>query len=263
MIATKKDAGAALVTAPTALAERPAWLGDARAEGAEHLTKDDLQLPRLALAQALSPQLDPDHASYVDGLKLGDLFNDLTGQIYGRGPLELAIARIDPPRYVEFHPREEGGGVKDLDVPANDPRTQFDKDPETGESRKPIATKFYDFVVVLLPSREVIALSFKSTGLRIARQLNSMIKLRNAPIWAARYAVSSTMTQNAFGKFAVYQIKSAPASGDAKAGWVDEATGAFTRQLFEGLKGKTLVIEREPGMDDAEDMPTDGAAGEM
>lgn len=257
----KKSAGdetAMTTTGSTALAERPAWLGDAKAEGTEHIGKDDVQLPRLAVAQALSHQLDPDHASYIEGLKLGDLFNDLTGQVYGRGPLAFAIVRSDPPRYVEFHPREEGGGVKDLNVPANDPRTRFTADPETGESKKPVATQFYDFVIALLPSREVIALSFKSTGLKVARQLNSLIKLRNAPIWAGQYTVGSTMTQNALGKFAIYQVKNAQ--------WVDEATGQFTRALFEGLRGKTLVIERErePGEDDAEDGAAVGAAvGEM
>ena len=56
-MAPKKDAipGTAIATNPTntALAERPAWLGDAGAEGTEHIGKDDVQLPRLIVPQAL------------------------------------------------------------------------------------------------------------------------------------------------------------------------------------------------------------------
>ena len=48
----------------------------------------------------MSPQIDdtkPEH--YIEDLKKGDMFNSLTGIIYGKGPLLFTVVRADPPRW--------------------------------------------------------------------------------------------------------------------------------------------------------------------
>jgi hypothetical protein len=229
--------------------ERPEWIktGDT---GTEHITKDDLRLPRLALAQGLSPQInDPSSPKFIEGLRQGDMFNDLTSEIYGRGPMNFMIVRSDPSRYVEFFPRESGGGVKDLNVPANDPRTRFSVDPVTGQSLKPIATRFYDYIILLYPfdhanpMKNMIALSFKSSGLKTARELNSLIKMRNADLWTGVYQLTSATEKNSKGTFAVFQVKNA--------GWPkNPADVEVAKQIFDSIKDKKFEIAREPGDDD-------------
>jgi hypothetical protein len=232
------------------LMERPAFLPAGDTRGTEQITQEDLQLPRIAIAQGLSPEILEDNPKYIEGLKLGHMFNNLTGELYQRGPLEIAIVRADRPRWVEFIPRNEGGGVRDLDVPPDDPRTKFTRG-EDGKSLPPIATKFYDFVVLLLPSRQPMVVSMKGKALKVARQLNALLKLRNAPVFAGKYELTSVMETNSKGTYGIYQIRNA--------GWLDEATYKYAEQVFESIKSKNLIVDREPGEDDL-DFPSDEPA---
>ena len=215
----------------------PSYIKAGDHRGTDHITKDDLQMPRMGLAQGLSPQLMVGDPKYIEGLAIGQMFNNLTSQIYGRGPIDFCVVRADPPRGIEFFPLDQGGGIKDFNVPLTDPRMQFGPNGE-----KPVATKFYDFIVMLLPSQELIALSFKSTGLKTARQLNGLIKLRNAPLFAGKYRLSTGMTKNKQGTFAIFLV--------SNNGFVDEETYANAEHLYEALKDRHIVIDREVGEDD-------------
>jgi hypothetical protein len=243
---TPKNEGTALVETPknTALA-RPDFIPQSTA-GTDHITKDDIQLPRLALAQGLTPQVQADK----EGFKTGVLFNSVTEELLGTGPIDFYIVRADRPRFIEFFPRASGGGVKDMNVPANDPRTQFTKD-ENGKSVKPLATKFYDFLIVIAdrlaadPMNALIALSFKSSGLKTARTLNNLVKFRNAPLFAGKYRLTTEKVTDAKGTYAVYKVENA--------GFVQEkATYDVLEGLFSALADKAVTIDRD-GTDDPDE----------
>jgi len=223
---------------------RPDFLKEG-ARGTEHIRREDLQMPRLGLAQSTSWQLDSAKPEYIEDLKLGQFYNDLTRKVYGPGPLEFTVVRADPPRWIEFYPRSEGGGVKDMNVPPNDPRTQFERD-DSGTSIPPKATKFYDFIIALLPSRELIALSFKMTGLKAATQLNGLLKMRNADSFAGKYTLTAGQKTNAKGTFKVHVIKNSETVDEATSepGWVSKDVYAWAEQVHEGLKDKNIIIDR-------------------
>ena len=103
------------------LSERPSFIPEGDKSGTEGITKDDLRLPRLGIAQGLSPQLTPGDTQEIEGLRQVDMFNDTTKQIYGRGPVYFIVVRRDA-KGIEFRPRSEGGGIIDLNVPRNDKR---------------------------------------------------------------------------------------------------------------------------------------------
>lgn len=228
---------------------RPAFI-PATQQGTEHIEKSDIELPRLALAQQMSPQLAEGDPKFIDDLKIGDMFNSLTRHIYGRGPLTFAIVRADRPRYIEFFPRSAGGGVKDMNVPPGDPRTQFSQD-ENGNPLKPVATKYYDYVLMSLETKEIIALSLKSSGLKVARALNTLMKLRNAPCYAGAYTVTAAMDRNQKGTFAVYRIQNA--------GWItDENLYKHAEKMYQSLSNKTLKIDRDT---DEDPLAGDGVGG--
>jgi hypothetical protein len=233
----------ATVSDETSLAYVPDYMAkDAR--GKENLTADDLTLPRLALAQAMSPQVTKGKPEYIKGLEVGQMFNNLTGEIYGEGPLQFTVLRRDPPRGIEFGPNV-GDPIVDMNVPANDPRMQFTMD-DQGRSVKPKATKFYDFIVMILPSREIMALSFKSTGLKVAKQLNSLISLRPVACFGGRYVLTTAMMSNAKGTFATFKV--------GNAGVVNAEEYAYGEQMFEMLKDKTVNFERE--REETDEAPT-------
>jgi len=245
-MAKKKEEEKAMVLTSSQDIVVPEFLKDYAGKGSEHLSKNDLLMPRLGLAQGLSPQINPEKPEYIDGLRLGDAFNKVTGTIYGRGPWEMAIVRADPPRWVEFFPRDEGGGVKDPNVPHGDPRTQWRVD-----GRKPVATMFYDFVVIFLETMEPIVISFKATGIKTAKLLNTLIKLRGQiPLFMGRYAMKAVMAKGAKGDYATLQVQNA--------GHVEDLEVLkFLAGQFDAFKDKPLIIEREPGDDDDEVVEAD------
>jgi len=227
----KKNEDSSLVKYETQLpAHLQSFKGDPR--GTENIDQKDLLMPRLRIAQKMSHQVDQSDPKYISGLKVGDLFNDLTGDIYGTGPLHFTVIRVEPTRGVEFFPLDEGGGVKDFFVPAGDPRLEWG-----ARGEKPVAIKFYDFVLALLPSREPILLSLKSTGVKVAKRLNALIKYRNAPSFTGLYTVSSITEQSKKGPFGTYVV--------SNAGWVTAEEAAWGTEVFEGIKNRIILPETD------------------
>jgi hypothetical protein len=241
-------------------AERPEGK-DEGTLGNEHIGREDILMPYLALAQKTSPELDPTSPRYIPGLQFTNLFNSLTRKTFNNGPLHFVILRADPPRWVEFRPLTEGGGIIDPNVPADDPRTQFgDIDPATGRSAKPIATKFYDFIVLLLnsldmsdPLQNIVALSFKSTGIRVAKRLNMLIQQRGPKkLYKGVYELTSGSDVSNTNVFAIYKVKNA--------GWLkpDSPIEQAVGELFEVWKDREVAVHRK--IDD--DPDADGDARE-
>lgn len=238
----------------TGTLERPKTLDPNDLAGTEDIGANDVRLPRLAIAQGLSHEVTPGDAQFIEGLGMFDMFNDLTQEIYGKGPLTFVPVRRDV-RRIEFVPRSEGGGIVDMDVPPNDPRLKWTV--EDGEKRPPRATTFVEFVIILInrPGKqpEPIVLSIKGTNKhnrRASDQLTTFIKLRNAPIYAGIYTIdTSKPAKNDKGTFGVPTIKNA--------GFIPKDTPAgaalfeFCKRFHDSLEGKNIVVKREPG-DDAE-----------
>lgn len=219
--------------------------------GAEGMTQEDIQMPRLVMAQKTSPELDPSQPEFVEGLKLGDFFNSLTKENYGPGPLKFSILRKDLPRWVEFGPFDEGGGVIDRDVKAGDPRTEWRRDPggDRSKDEKPIATKFYDFVILLYkgldlaaPQLNVLSFSCKGTSLKyVKKQLNTYIVQRGKMLLPK--GVYSTTTQiETEGKLS-WAVSTFENAGRVKEGSVIEQ---LVLQLAEQWKDASVKYDETP-----------------
>lgn len=220
-----------------AIAERPSYLSDSRM-GLETITKKDLSIPRVALAQAQNPEVTEGDPAFVADMKPGDLFNSVTKQNYGR-ELFFQVVRKDSERAMEFNPIDDGGGVADPDVPLDDPRCKWGKD-----GSKPIATVFRDYLVLLDGTRELVALSFKSTGIKVAKQLNGLIALRGADIFAGRYRLT-TATNLKPHPHKIYLVENAPkepAQADGTPGnWVTKDAYEYGKQMYLAVKDLDTV----------------------
>jgi hypothetical protein len=243
-------------TTSGALVARPDFIPTGDHRGAEKISKEDLQMPRLALAQALSPELDSTNPRYIDGLKVGDAFNSLTNEVYGKSPIEVVIVRVDKPRFIEFDPTNRGI-IKDFNVPANDPRTLFSTD-ETGKTLKPKATKFMEYIAILTATGEPIALSFKGSGVKVAKKLNGMIQMAvhggDAPVFAFRFLLTPSIQKDpkSGGTYALFSVNYA--GGGWKNSFVTDAElFAHASTTYESIKDVALAIEREPGSDDGDE----------
>jgi hypothetical protein len=80
--------------------------------GLENVGASDLLVPRLAILQALSPQISKKKAEYIEGAKIGDICDVGTGEIFEDGVLFLPVFyRKD---YLEWAPRASGQGLVNI-----------------------------------------------------------------------------------------------------------------------------------------------------
>ncbi len=215
----------------------------------------DMLIPRIGLAQKMSPEIDKtDQNKYIEGLDFTDLFHSTEKRKLGKGPLRFVILKVYDPRYKQFKPIEEGGGIIDPDVPAGDPRTAFGPNGE-----KPLATKFLDFLVLLLdgfdptdPIKNVVALSLKSSALKAAGHLNFLIGARGQKqVCKGVYELTTGTDKDkkSGGVYAVYKFKNA--------GWLKPGSPleALAVEMFEAWKTREAPIDEEktyvPDVDDS------------
>lgn len=116
--APAEEPGTALQTAAAQEAQVPSLGADLdlfadAGLGNENITNDDILIPRLSIAQALSPQLKKQKAEYIEGLEEGGIFNTATGEVY---KLPVRIVPVSyRKRFVEWIPRSAGGGLVNPD----------------------------------------------------------------------------------------------------------------------------------------------------
>jgi len=235
------------------------------AAGTENMDRSDMALPRLGLCQSLSPQRKKQNPKYIPGLEEGQFFNTLTREIYGSTlnivPLHFYKTRI------RFGDIEKGGGIlcqaQDNKHGQGDPGGLCQRCPLSAfkDGEPPECTQFMNYAALVLPKAgkrvemdALLVASFKSTGLKIAREWNSLIRIKNLDIFAGIYTLTSTEANNASGQ-SWYQPTVAPA------GLVSREMYEFAKEAYQGVRERSnldfdvtdLQEEgREPG-DEVED----------
>ena len=85
----------------------PAYLQASANLGNQEVRAEDLEIPRISLVQQSSKCIDPNHKSYVEGVKVGQFLNSTTGDFYD----ELLCVNLKfETRYVVWKGQEAGGG---------------------------------------------------------------------------------------------------------------------------------------------------------
>lgn len=189
-------------------------------QGSEHVSQNDVMIPRLQVAQSMSPQLKKNKPEYIEGCEEGSIFNTATGEIYDT-PLRIVPVYYHR-RYVEWVPREKGGGLVNADHSAEilDQCAQADD----GGNYLPNGNEIVDtpehYVIAVRPdgTYEPVVLSMAGTKAKISRRWNTAIrnvKIRNpatgamvAPArWYQSYALSSVPENNDKGDFMNFKIE--------------------------------------------------------
>jgi hypothetical protein len=241
----KQEAGALESTA------RPEWME--KTEGSQDITSDDIRLPRLAIAQGLSPQMLPDNSQYIEGLRMFDMFNDVTGDIYGRGPLKFVPVYWHV-KNIEFEKDDKGkntGIIVDDNVPSGDPRTKWQRD--NGVKTPPKATRYTEMVVFLVRPElppETIIISIKETNRymrRAAQTISGALVEIPRPYYGGVYTVKTVPEKFTEGTAGVFVFGIRPTLWNS-----DRELFERGKMLQESLKGKTIVVNRDVGEDPEE-----------
>jgi hypothetical protein len=244
---------------PNTAIERPDWME--KTSGSSDITSEDIRLPRLAIAQGLSPQMIPDKSEFIDGLRMFDMFNDVTGEIYGRGPLRFVPVYWHV-KNIEFEKDDKGkntGIIVDDNVQSGDPRTKWSKDGDV--KRPPQATRYTEMVVFLLRpdlAPETIIISIKETNRymrRAAQIISGALVEVPRPYYGGVYSVKTTPEKFDEGTAGVFVFGIRPTLWNT-----DRALYERGKELQESLKGKTIVVNRDVAGDEEGDTNFDTSA---
>lgn len=210
------------------MADAPAFLKHAQAEtvGLNNMGRGDITMPRLAMCQSNTPQRKKADPKYIEGLSEGDYFNTVTGENHG-GRLLFVPVHFYKSRIL-FKDLDEGGGIlcqapnalEGQGEPGGEcarcPMAQFSKD------ERPACHLFMNWFIVVMDTLKdrptidkMIVLSFKSTGLKAAKDLNSLMRQRKAAgynSFASVMELTSVPQKNQYGEFYVPVMK--------PAGWI-------------------------------------------
>jgi hypothetical protein len=253
----KEEAKALAVVKPKSAAiavlqDRPAHLAKREGQaprGLEGFEQSDLTLPRLSLCQSGSPQRKKQNAKYIAGLEEGEFFNSITGTRYGTEVLFVPFfwykSRI---KFIDF---EEGGGIDCQSFNgktggkhspascAECPFSQFQDD------NAPECDLIYNYpgYVIHDGKLDTAVLSLKSTGIKVAKQFNSLMSLKGDDAFTYAYKITSAGASAKGNDFQTLTI--------ANAGYTDTPTYEAAEKSFTALKGKKIEVDNTDGGDKA------------
>ena len=175
----------------------PAYIKQNTNRGNENVSTEDIQLPRIEVLQALSPQIKKSNAAYIEGAEVGMLFNTLTHEVYadcvGITPVTFTT------RYLVWVDRKidnNGGlrGVYDTEQEALAfVAQQADKD-------KLEVVRTAEHLVLLDDGTEAI-LSMSKSKQKASRKFNSLVRLNGGDRFSRRYELFSYEDNSAKGEF--------------------------------------------------------------
>lgn len=194
-------------------------------EGYEGLGPEDYAIPFIGILQKMSPQLDKKKASdYIEGSDEGMLFNSVTRQLYdGEDGIEIILCYYSR-EFVEWVPRERGGGFVGRHEPQSDdvknarrdgPRLYVDR---AGDENELIDTRQHFCLILGDNSPERVVIPFKVTDLQESRSWTNrrdMVpnftdaggKSRRPPVFAFSWHLSTVHKSNEQGSWYGYKVE--------------------------------------------------------
>jgi hypothetical protein len=189
--------------APTALAASPAAIG----RGKETIGSEDMHVPRLSIAQKGSPQVDPASPKFIDGLKLYEMYNSVSKQLLGTGPVRLALVSFR--KYaMEF---DDQNAVVDPNVPLGDKRLEFRRGPNN-KALRPQATLFMEYLAVDTETLDPIVVTFKGAGLSTAKAMNSLLRMSKGDLWDQEFHFTTERRTSGPFTFGAFVVNPGPAT---------------------------------------------------
>ncbi len=178
-------------------AQVPAYIKQDQARGNENVTTEDLQLPRLDVLQALSPQINKKKDQYIEGAEPGMLFNTLTGELYGTSIHITPVSFVK--RYLLWVDRKQDaeGGLRGVFDTLEEAEKAMDADPDRAKLEiVPTAEH-----LVLLDDGSEIILSMSKSKAKVSRKFNSLVRLNGGDRFSRRYVVTAVDDNGTKGEY--------------------------------------------------------------
>lgn len=194
---------------------------------ADNITMQDLRLPRIALLQALSPQVQNEGDKYRQGMFIDTLTQDVF-------PSPLIFTPVYIFRNViKWKPRHEGGGML---WKTTNPTTEQMLDTQWNGDKKPVADVYINAVVLVKGNSTPLIVSFCKTSLKAGQDLATLCFL-SKPCWKYNFTLDSVKVTNPKGTFYVMRVMRASLSTSEQ---MLEAS-----ELSEQVKGMSIDTDYE------------------
>jgi hypothetical protein len=175
----------------------PAYIKQGQNRGNENVTQEDLQLPRIDVLQALSPQINKKKDEYIEGAEVGMLFNTLTGELYPDG------VNITPISFVKRHlvwvdrKKDAEGGLRSV-FDTSEEAEAFVETQDDEDKLEVVPTA--EHLVLLTDGTEVI-LSMAKSKMKVSRKFNSLVRLNGGDRFGRSYLITTVDDKGPKGEF--------------------------------------------------------------
>ena len=189
-------------------------------EGAAY-DSSEMQIPFVRILQAMSPQLKKREAEYIEGSEQGDMFNTVTKQYWTGEEGVTVIPCFQTTKYLEFTPREQGGGFRGEIAPTDPVLQKTERQgakeilPSGNELVK--SDQHYCLIVGEDGSFQPAVIDMKSSQLKVSRRWKTQIamqKIKNPKtgqlvtpaVYATMWKLTVTEESNDKGDWFNYQV---------------------------------------------------------
>jgi len=189
-------------------------------EGASY-DSSEMQIPFIRILQAMSPQLKKREAVYIEGAEQGDMFNNVTMELFHGEDGITVVPCYQTTKYLEFVPREEGGGYVG-EIPVTDPilsQTTRSGAKEMLPNGNELVKSDQHFCLVVDEDgiTQPVVIDMKSSQLKVSRQWKTKIAMQKIkhpktgamvlpPLFATQWKFTTVEDSNDQGSWFNYKI---------------------------------------------------------
>lgn len=217
----------------------PAYIKKDTNRGNEHVTADDLTMPRLDLAQAISAACKKNRAEYIEGLEPGQFYNSVTRKNYGDS-VALTFFFFEVKYYVwkkglTDNAMAEFRGSFSTVEDAQEKIEWVSKEEKTDANRYSIERTALHYAV-LEEGEELtpIVITMAKSKAKVSKMINSMVSQFGGDRFSRKYLLSSTNEVSKVNGTDFAGIKVSPA------GFPSQAAYEKAEQLY-NLASKAMI----------------------
>ena len=210
----------------------PDWLTKGNA-GSEDVSAADMILPRVDVLQALSPQLKKNDGAFIPGAEQGQIFNTVTGQIYGSSVSFVPV--LFRKEWTVWKKRNAGGGfcgAHPTELQGNEAVAAMENpnDYECVETHQHFAMVLADTGV------QEAVFSMTKSKIKVSRALNTLVQLAGVDRFAKAYRLDAIEVNGDKGDF--WSFKAHPV------GFVDKELYERGQNLLEMIRLGQADVDR-------------------
>ena len=239
----KKTSRSKAVAAKPATEVAPDYINTESNRGSEGVGVEDLIIPRLNLAQDLSPEVKKSKDEYIDGLEPGQFFNSVTREIYG------SEVRLVPAMYRKefllFIPRNSGGGFRGS-FPTHDAAVaEMNRlEDEAGEHPELIDAGVHYCLIGPANGEAMteIAVSMTKSKQKVSRNWNTQIKMLGGDRFARGYVARAVEDESVKGEYWNLMVTTA--------GWASKMEYSKGEKLYNDIKKGLVTVAHDDGTEE-------------